>query len=156
MRELLFWGGVLQDREKIALRPAEVLDLREVGLRQRRLLLAMGLGIAAVGVAAGALIWVAIYPIVGLVPKNLDNFFGEVFRTSTVILDVVYVYLLWRLLSALRYSVFPRVALVVGCCVPVVGWAVLLLVSNRATRPLKQAGIKVGLFGAKLADLPQA
>lgn len=130
--------------------------MREVGLWQRGLLLVMGLGIAAVGIAVGVIIWFSLNlnPL-GLAPKTLENIYRDVFRTFTVILDVLLVYLLWRLLSALQYSLFLRVALVVGCCIPVVGWLVLLLVSRRATRPLKEAGIKVGLLGAKLADLPQ-
>jgi len=39
------------------------------------------------------------------------------------------------------------------CLIPCIGLIVLLIVNSRATNILKQNGIKVGLFGANLADI---
>jgi hypothetical protein len=57
---------------------------------------------------------------------------------------------MFRLASAFGYSLFRKCLLVIGMLIPLVNLLVLAGLSIRASRELREAGIKVGLLGAKL------
>jgi hypothetical protein len=63
-------------------------------------------------------------------------------------------YSMFRMSHALRLSTVATTLLLIAMFVPVVGLICLLAVNARATSRLREAGIKVGLLGARTKDLP--
>jgi hypothetical protein len=81
---------------------------------------------------------------------------GELFRVgsglaflSSIVLQIVAVA---RLSSALKEGA-GAIVYTLGQCVPCLGLILLVLINNRATTALKDAGIRVGLMGANAQDL---
>jgi hypothetical protein len=58
----------------------------------------------------------------------------------------------WRMADGLGISVGLRVLMVILLFIPLVNIVMLLILSSRSTRALRQAGYRVGFFGAP--DLP--
>jgi hypothetical protein len=50
--------------------------------------------------------------------------------------------------SGLGYGTLRKVILVLGLFVPFIGFLIVLLLVFRAVRPLREAGYRIGLFGA--------
>ena len=63
---------------------------------------------------------------------------------------VVFVFML----SLALYGTGTGIVLGILTLIPLVGLAVLLIVNAKATRILNQHGIKVGLLGARMSDIP--
>ncbi len=60
----------------------------------------------------------------------------------------------YQLASALGSGTVTCVLYVIGMLIPFVSLIILLVVNQKATNLLKHHGIKVGLMGPQLADLP--
>lgn len=58
----------------------------------------------------------------------------------------------WRMADGLGISIGLRVLIVILLFIPLVNIVILLILSSRTTRALRQAGYRVGFFGA--LDLP--
>lgn len=58
----------------------------------------------------------------------------------------------WRMADGLGVSTGLRVLMVILLFIPIVNIVILLILSSRTTRALRQAGYRVGFFGAP--DLP--
>ena len=65
-------------------------------------------------------------------------------------------YSVYRIARAEQYSIALSVFLMVLILIPLIGLICLLVLNQKATATLKQAGIHVGLMGAKTSDLPAA
>lgn len=121
--------------------------VRRVGLAQRRimwiilgailLLVSFGMG-AAITPTSGA----AMFLVLGLL---------LVLRLGMLVLMMIGVY---QLASALGSGTGTCVLYVIGMLIPLVSLIILLTVNQKATNLLKRNGIKVGLMGAKVSDLP--
>ncbi len=81
---------------------------------------------------------------------DLTLFLLYVVRFGFIIFMMVCVY---QLSAALGDGSTKRVLLVIGMIIPLVSLIILLVVNQKATKLLKSQGIRVGLMGAKLADL---
>ena len=111
--------------------PAEARRLHEIARHHRRLLGAFLLQwMASAGTRVVPLLWLIALP-------ATVAFFVYVFRT----------------LRATGAPTARRVLYCVGVLVPLVNLFVLFAVSRAATRPLQQAGIRVGLMGVSGTDL---
>ena len=66
-------------------------------------------------------------------------------------LGIIQVYFIYKLATALRSSAVW--AYIILAFIPFVGWAALILISVKATKKLRENGIKVGLTGARWEDL---
>jgi hypothetical protein len=104
----------------------QTLNLREVGLAQR------------------LLIWGFLAGILGALPILL-------FITVPFLL-----YCTWRISSALQLHIVTKVFCMLLVLLPIVAAITILVLNGKATRTLQDAGIRVGLIGAKTADLPDA
>ncbi len=51
------------------------------------------------------------------------------------------------------YGKGPAILMTVLCCIPYVSIIIMLLVSSRATKMLKEKGLKVGLLGANIKEV---
>jgi hypothetical protein len=78
----------------------------------------------------------------------LALFVGAAFLVAFVLSTVG----LWRMADGLGISTGLRVLLVILLFIPLVNIVILLILSSRTTRTLRQAGYRVGFFGAP--DLP--
>jgi hypothetical protein len=72
-------------------------------------------------------------------------------RLALLALMMVGVY---KLSAALGLGVVTCVLYVIGMIIPLVNLIILLSVNQKATNLLKRNGIKVGLMGASLSDVP--
>jgi hypothetical protein len=103
-------------------------SIEDVASGQRMIILAIVLNIAAnILVREVGLIW-------GLI------------GIAAIVLAIVG---LMRLADGLHYSAGAKIGLVILMLIPVVSLITLLIVNVRANRSLREAGYKVGLFGAR-------
>ena len=65
-------------------------------------------------------------------------------------------YSVYKLAKALEMSSGASSGWLVAMFIPLVSLICLPVLNSRATKVLKQAGIRVGLMGAKVTDLPAA
>ena len=148
-------GGALvgQTSQKEAVRD----EIREIAVRQRRLIIGIGLmclghffGIVMINVAATV---VAVS--VGVEPDDpvlltLVGFAALIFQLALLGCQV---WLLYGVMQVLRIT--TRWLWVLGACLPCIGLLVLLAINQKATAKLRSAGITVGFFGADLPRLPR-
>lgn len=110
-------------------------DLRSIALYQKGLILCILLYLIAV--AAQFAIPPEFRPVIAI------------FILPVALAGVVFVVLL----ALKAYSPVVGILLGIGALIPCLGVIFLLIVNAKATEILKQNGIKVGFFGAKLSDL---
>ena len=84
------------------------------------------------------------------IPPNLRPFLALI-ALPVVLAGVVFVFLL----ALKAYHPVVGILLGIGALIPCLGIIFLLIVNAKATEILKQNGIKVGFFGARLSDLGQ-
>lgn len=101
------------------------------------------LNIREVGLAQRLMIWGVLAGIFGLIPILL------------VITIPFHLYCTWRITSALQIETGAKIFCMLLMLIPLVSLITLLILNGKATRALQGAGIKVGLMGAKVADLPE-
>jgi hypothetical protein len=121
--------------------------VRQVGLAQRRIMwIILGAILMTASFVGGAVITPtsgsAQIVVIGLL---------LVLRLAMIALMMIGVY---QLASALRYGVASCVLYTIGMLVPLVSLIILLSLNQKATNVLRHSGIKVGLMGARLSDLP--
>ena len=100
------------------------------------------LNIREVGLAQRLLIW-----------GVLAGFFGIIPILFIVIIPL-HLYCIWKIASALQIETGAKIFCMFLMFIPLVNLMTLLILNGKATRALRDAGIKVGLMGAKIADLP--
>ena len=100
-----------------------------------------GPGIREVGLAQRLLLWAV-----------LASFVGIVFRPAMLLTIPFQLYSVYKLAKALEMSSGASSGWLVAMFIPLVSLICLLVLNSRATKVLKQAGIRVGLMGAKVAD----
>jgi O-antigen ligase len=100
------------------------------------------LNIREVGLAQRLLMWGVLAGIFGLVPVLL------------IVIWPFHLYCYWRITSALQIETGAKIFCMLLMLVPLVNLITLLIFNGKATRALRGAGIKVGLMGPKIADLP--
>lgn len=76
---------------------------------------------------------------------------GAVIPFASLVTGAISVFFIYKLAAALRSSV--AWLYIVLAFIPLVGLLALLRLNGKATKALSSAGIKVGLMGAKQADL---
>ena len=67
-----------------------------------------------------------------------------------VVIGIVQAWFMFRLTQAVRLS---TAVYVVAALIPIVGLVALLVVNGKATKVLRRNGVRVGLLGAKSADV---
>ncbi|MBE2263418.1 MAG: hypothetical protein IAE92_11800 [Burkholderiaceae bacterium] len=102
----------------------DAIDIREIGLAQRL-----------------------------LVKSVLATLLG-VFPIFFLIIIPFQLYAIVRLSAALKMSVPIRILTAVLMFIPIVALVPLLMTNSKATKFLRAQGLRVGLMGAKKADLP--
>ena len=121
--------------------------VRKVGLAQRRIMWVILAAIAltvsfAVGAAITPQSGPAMFVVIGVL---------ALCRLAIFVLMVIGVY---QLASALEAGTVACVLYCIGMIIPCINLIILLVVNQQATNLLKRNGIKVGLMGASVADLP--
>lgn len=111
-------------------------DLRTIALRQKAIMYCI-LGY----VVCGILNFVLPFPV---------NAIAGLGVLAAMIAGAVFVFML----SLALYSTGTGIVLGILTLVPLVGLIVLLIINGRATNELKQHGIKVGLMGARMDQIP--
>ena len=125
-------------------------------------------GVRAVGLAQRRIMWVILGALLLGVSLVMGSSIQAAFRGSQVSLIVVLALLVvlrlalvvlmmigvYQLATALGSNMTTRVLYVIAMIIPYINLIVLLVVNQRATNLLKRNGIKVGLMGARIADLP--
>ena len=101
--------------------------------------------VAEIELIAGGQRWVIFGVILSLALSLL-------FPLQLLALPVLWVGI-WRMTTGLKLSAAGRTLYMVGVVIPVVPLLVLFALNGRATRALQAAGVRVGLFGAKSADV---
>lgn len=99
-------------------------------------------------VAAGQkmIIWAIVLNIVSVIVSTGFADLWVVVALAAIALGITG---LLRLAKGLGYSTPMKVVLVVLAAIPLVSLIMLLIVNGRATKALKEAGYRVGLFGAR-------
>ena len=124
--------------------------LRAVGLAQRRImwviLAGLLLGFSFVGGSAM------------LMPPDQEPSIVAIVALALVRIALVVLMMIGvdRLAEAQGASTTARVLYTIGMLVPLVNLIILLILNQQATALLKYHNIKVGLMGARVADLPPA
>ena len=99
----------------------------------------------AIGLAQRLLIWAMLASLVGwLIPF------------AFLIAIPFQLYCVYKLAQALQMGTAISILFLIAMVIPFVSLVCLLALNNAATRDLKEAGIKVGLMGAKPSSLPPA
>ncbi len=98
--------------------------------------------VISVGKSQRAIMWVILASIIGL--------FIPFAPIVTGILCVVFLY---KMAKALKMSTASCVLLAIGAFIPIVGLIILLVVNSKATKLIRDNGIRVGLMGANRGDL---
>ena len=117
-------------------------DVRVIAVRQKIVLFCILINIFAFGFrvsvnAAGS-------------PRSLQFVLAVTLLVSTLTV------LVFSMLLAMKvYNPVVGVFLSLLTIIPILGLLILLLISSRASKILESNGIKVGLFGANLSDLPK-
>jgi hypothetical protein len=108
------------------------------------------LSIRGVGLAQRNLLWV----VFAAVAINGGYFAGVLPPIAIWLVIPFQLYSVYKLSRALQMSTGASVAWLVAMLIPLVGLICLLVLNGKATRVLKQAGIRVGLMGTRGVDLP--
>jgi len=87
--------------------------------------------------------------LVNLLTIGLVAVFGDIASLVYIVAIVMSFVGMFRLASGLGYSTAARILFVVLLVIPLVGLITLLVLNSRATKALREAGYKVGLFGAR-------
>lgn len=69
---------------------------------------------------------------------------------ATIVTGIIQIYFIYKLATALRSS--AAWVYIILAFIPFVGLIALLILNGKATKKLKENGIKVGLMGARMAD----
>lgn len=120
-------------------------EVREIGMAQRKLLWAVLITIGALLIGSFALIPLASFP------DKVRSLVLGVTWYGTAIFMMLRMY---QLSVAMGYGLTRRVLYMVGTLMPWINLLVVLSATRDATRALERAGIRVGIMGAKLSDLP--
>jgi hypothetical protein len=121
--------------------------IRKVGLAQRRI---MWIILVAILLIISFVFGAAITPHNG---PAMFLVFGllTVIRLAFIVFMMIGVY---QLAAALEAGTLACVLYCIAMIIPCINLIVLLVVNQQATTLLKRHGIKVGLMGASVADLP--
>ena len=84
----------------------------------------------------------------------LALFFGWKYPYVFVVVIPFQLYCIYRLAKALGMHIVAIVFLMLAMFIPFVSLICLFVLNGKATSTLQLAGIKVGLMGAKISDLP--
>jgi hypothetical protein len=115
--------------------PRPRVDLRTIAIRQRRVIFCIPAYFLALIVQF-------------VLPPDLIT--SGLFMIVMMITAAVFVFML----ALDVYGIVEGIIMGILAMVPLVGLIVLLLINNRATRLLRQHGIRVGLFGADMSQVP--
>jgi hypothetical protein len=121
-------------------------DIRTIAFRQKILMYCI--------LAYLALIIARVFMMVntgGAVPLPLSLLLGLA-TLGVALTATVFVFML----SIALYNTGMGVLLGILALVPLLGLIILLIVNGKATTVLKQHGVKVGLMGARMSDIPEA
>ncbi len=110
-------------------------DLRSIAIYQKGIMVCILANIIIVGVQF-------------LIPKQL-RFALALVALAVTVAEVVFIFLM----TTKVYSVGLAVVLGLLTLIPLVGLIMLLIVNGKATSILRRHGIRVGLMGARLADI---
>lgn len=125
--------------------PSVSVNVRAVGLAQRMLMWA---------ILANLLVTIASISISARPSGSALDAVGAVgILVAGIACRIFAMVAIYRMAASLDYSMVSRVLLILGMIVPLLNLILLLTLNAKATNCLKRAGIKVGLMGAKRADL---
>ena len=117
-------------------------NIRKVGLAQRLLIWVM---LASIVVMLASMVGAA------LVVGSLD---AHLVVPAMIMTIPFQLYCVYKLAKALDMATGIAVLWLVSMLIPLVSLVCLLVLNGKATRTLKSAGIRVGLMGASVAELP--
>lgn len=89
--------------------------------------------------------------ILGLVPPN--NISMIIFALIGLVLLVAILFMIIQLLGAMSYGFITVLLCVILVFFPMIGLITLLVINGRATKILREAGLKVGFMGVNPNDL---
>jgi len=125
------------------------LDLREVGIAQR--LTMWGFLAAIVGnIIVGKTMWGYFAAIARNIIK-IDSFITPVLL---LLIALFLCYCVYRLARSLRLNIIVSVIYVLLVIIPIIGILALYNLTNKATIILRAKGIRVGIMGPSVKDLP--
>ena len=91
--------------------------------------------------------------VIGSILLNIASIFTRGVADLWILLAIAAIGLgvtgLLRMADGLGYSRGKKIGVVVLSAIPLIGLVTLLIVNGRATKALRAAGYKVGLFGAR-------
>jgi hypothetical protein len=116
-------------------------QLLEIARRQKAILYQI---LISIGLIIG---WVGM---VAAVPERRGLFAIVTFWVVSIIVNAISAVLIYRLAKALRRTAWVYT---LAAFVPYVGVIALLMINAGATRAVRQAGLHVGLLGARRAEL---
>jgi len=147
MHDNPYQAPVSDARPVVGVLSGERADLRRVAIYQKGL-------IVSIGVIALLYAVLVVVPFLQTSPPNLLLALVTV-ATSLMLLAFLLVGTVFVFLLSLKvYSVIWGIVMGLCSLVPCLGLLALLTVNQKATDVLRENGIKVGLFGARLSDLP--
>ncbi len=100
--------------------------------------------------AQNLLMWAVLANIVGALLIKVLPFVGLVIAVGIL---AYILYALCQLTYALRFPVWVMLLLCLTMCIPIISLLVLVIVSGRASKVLKAAGVRVGIMGGKIEDI---
>ena len=135
-----------------ALPPSPLAMVRAVGLAQRRIMwVILGAMIVTLSFVMGSAITQAIAPRGSAV---VEMALGVSLAVVRIAMAVWMMFAIYKLAAALGYGMFGCVMYVIGMLIPCINILILLGINQQATGLLKSHRIRVGLMGARVADLP--
>lgn len=120
------------------------LEVRSIGIAQRQLIKAF---LSAIVIVFGGLILLGVF---GLGDRVVQFLVLLVFYAMAAVMMVC----IYRLSAALGYGLTRRILYTAAMVLPYINVFIILSASNDATRALRRQGIRVGLMGARISDLP--
>jgi len=81
----------------------------------------------------------------------LAFFVSQAFNLLILVLIIVEIYFVYKLLKALGSKYW--ILWIIGMIIPGLSLILLLVLNSNATKAIKSQGYKVGLMGARLADI---
>lgn len=121
--------------------PERLHPMRPLAMAQKLLIYTI---LAYFVVRIGAMATVAIVP-----HPAMFGLYGLVYLATLILMLVAVV----RLAGACGYSTVGRVLLLVAMFLPLVNLIVLLVLNARATKQLRDSGVKIGFMGADLSRM---
>lgn len=116
--------------------------LRDIAHNQKVVLFCL-LGILLAGIVAG---------VMSVVEPEASQLGTSLVLLAISLIGTFYVFKL----SVALYDRGTGIGLAVLTLIPIIGYAFYLVVNGKATKTLRQHGIRVGLMGANAADIPAA